>query len=76
MAKVPVSEELESFVDVLSCEMVGVTVEAVDVVLELGGELEAQQLDVAAAVPLGHDLVVVLLRAVVRQPEPDARRWN
>lgn len=66
LAEVSVAEELKAFIDVLGGEVVGVAVEAVDVVLELGGALEAQQLDVAAAVPLGlHSVGAGLLRPVV-----------
>lgn len=40
LANVTVSEELESLVDILCGKVVGVTIEAVYVMLELGGILE------------------------------------
>lgn len=80
LAQIPVVEELESLVNVLGGEVIGVAVEAIDVVLEARGGLEAQQLDVVAAVP-ARDLPSGRLRlvaagAVVRQPEPCARCCN
>lgn len=51
LADVAVSQKLETLVHVVGSEAVRVAVETVYVVLELGGALETERLDVVAGVP-------------------------